>query len=387
MRFLLCLLLFVTIGFSQTKPLIMKHADSLAAMKRSGYLLLKGYVHFVHDSVQFKTMRATWNRNADIVQCEGDFLFTHPNGFIKAKSGIYQKRIEFASASGNVVAKDSLGEYAFFGERLQYDRIKKILTMPLRPVLHHYSKNKEKNGEIDTLSIKADWISYKQDDEFAEAFKNVVLEHNGMTVTCDTGYFNKKENWISMKGNPKCLLENHELSGDSIFLRLTPDGKGLKSALVIQNAHGIQKEPRKKRKPGTHTEAFGDTLYAEFDGKKLSRLYVNLNAHGFFFEDDLPEYKNLMEGARLDLSFKNGKMERATISGSAQSTYFYVKKNRTVAGKNVALGDTIHIDFAPEKNQVKQLKVQGEKNPSSGRYINLENKESVKDSTKKGNPL
>ena len=85
MRFLLCLLLFVTIGFSQTKPLIMKHADSLAAMKRSGYLLLKGYVHFVHDSVQFKTMRATWNRNADIVQCEGDFLFTHPNGFIKAK--------------------------------------------------------------------------------------------------------------------------------------------------------------------------------------------------------------------------------------------------------------------------------------------------------------
>ena len=121
MRFLLCLLLFVTIGFSQTKPLIMKHADSLAAMKRSGYLLLKGYVHFVHDSVQFKTMRATWNRNADIVQCEGDFLFTHPNGFIKAKSGIYQKRIEFASASGNVVAKDSLGEYAFFGERLQYD--------------------------------------------------------------------------------------------------------------------------------------------------------------------------------------------------------------------------------------------------------------------------
>ena len=80
-------------------------------------------------------------------------------------------------------------------------------------------------------------------------------------------------------------------------------------------------------------------------------------------------------------------MERATISGSAQSTYFYVKKNRTVAGKNVALGDTIHIDFAPEKNQVKQLKVQGGKNPSSGRYINLENKENVKDSTKKGNPL
>ena len=54
-----------------------------------------------------------------------------------------------------------------------------------------------------------------------------------------------------------------------------------------------------------------------------------------------------------------------------------MKKNRTVAGQNVATGDTIHIDFSPEKNQVKQLKVRGAKNPSSGRYINLD-KETAK---------
>lgn len=377
MKFILSLLFFTTLLFAQTKPLIMKHADSLSVTKRSGYLLLKGHVHFVHDSVQFKTMKATWNRNSDIVQCEGNFLFTHPDGSIQAKSGIYQKRIEFAAASGNVIARDSAGSYAFFGERLQYDRQKKILIMPTKPLLHHYAENQKDSTKKDTLSIQAEWISYHQNEEYAEAFRNVVLTHNGMTVTCDTGYFNKKENWLSMKGNPKCVLENHELSGDSIFLKLSPDNKSLKSALVIRNAHGIQKEPPKKRKPGTHTEAFGDTLYAEFDGKKLSKLYVNLNAHGFFYEDDLPDYKNLMEGVRLDLSFQSGKMKKAVVTGNAKSTYFYVKKNRTVAGQNVAAGDTIHIDFSPEKNQVKQLKVRGAKNPSSGRYINLD-KETAK---------
>lgn len=383
MKFLVGLLFLASMLFAQTKPLIMKHADSLSVTKRSGYLLLKGHVHFVHDSVQFKTMKATWNRNSDIVQCEGNFIFTHPDGFIQAKSGLYQKRIEFASASGSVVAKDSLGTYAFFGDKLQYNREKKILTMPVKPLLHHYTENKDDKKKKDTLAIRAEWISYHQNEEYAEAFRNVVLTHNGMTVTCDTGFFNKKEHWLSMKGNPKCLLENHELSGDSIFLKLTPDNKSLESALVIRNAHGVQKEPRKKKKPGTHTEAFGDTLYAEFDGKKLKRLYVNLNAHGFFFEDDLPDYKNLMEGVRLDLYFKNGKMHRAVVSGDAESTYFYVKKNRTVAGQNVATGDTIHIDFSPEKNQVKQLKVRGSKNPSSGRYINLDKETSKPDSSNK----
>jgi hypothetical protein len=28
---------------------------------------------------------------------------------------------------------------------------------------------------------------------------------------------------------------------------------------------------------------------------------VNLNAKGFFFEEDLPDYKNLMDGNRLDI--------------------------------------------------------------------------------------
>ena len=108
---------------------------------------------------------------------------------------------------------------------------------------------------------------------------------------------------------------------------------------------------------------------------------MNLNAHGFFYEDDLPDYKNLMEGVRLDLSFQSGKMKKAVVTGNAKSTYFYVKKNRTVAGQNVAAGDTIHIDFSPEKNQVKQLKVRGAKNPSSGRYINLD-KETAKSTEK-----
>lgn len=452
MRILLAICLLAVSLFAQTKPLIMKHADSLSVSRKTGYMLLKGNVHFIHDKVQFKTMRASWNRNSDIVQCDEMFLFTHPDGYIKARSGVYQKAIDYASATGNVEAADSAKTYAFWGERLQYDRKNGVITVPTKPLLHYYTKDKEEKidtitviagqiiyrekdeyaeaernvkvtnssrtyaffgdklqydrkdsilkmprnpilqqftvdskGKKDTITVKADSITFYQDREFAEAFGHVQIIQSTMTVTCDTGYLDKKNSWISMTGHPKCLLENHELSGDSIFMKLTPDSKNLESALVIRNAHGIQKEPPKGTKVGNHTEAFGDTLYAEFDGQKLKRLYVNLNAHGFFYEDDLPDYQNLMEGTRLDLTFEDGKMKLATISGSAQSTYFYVKPDRTVSGKNLASGDSITLSFDPKKNVVKKLKVRGASSPASGRYIDLERsrmRNMQKDSTK-----
>ena len=79
-----------------------------------------------------------------------------------------------------------------------------------------------------------------------------------------------------------------------------------------------------------------------------------------------------MDGNRLDLYFKKGKMDHAVVSGKAQSTYFYVKRDRTVSGKNEAAGDTINIVFDPLKNAVKTLRLLGRGTMASGRYVDLE---------------
>lgn len=393
------MLLMPSIGFTQSSPIIMRHADSLAVARKRGTLLLHGRVHFVHDSVQFRTQRAQWNKDSEMVQCDGGFLFTHPSGYIDAKNGTYRKKAGIAMASGDVHAGDSAHTYYFTGEYLEYDKTNEILTMPAKPVLRQFEKRKDggedtltivarrivydkKNGNADAegdvtitqkdVTISSDIMNYNKKDDFAQAFNHVKLTQKDMVVTCDTGYFDRKNNWLSMKGNPACDLKNYHLTGDSIFLVLDSAGKSLKSALVIRNAHGIQHEDPKKNAPGSVTEAFGDTLYAEFEGNKIVRLYVNLNARGFFYETDLQEYRNLMDGDRLDLYFKKGKMDKAVVSGKAQSTYFYVKKDRSVAGKNEASGDTIHILFDAQKNAVKSLKLLGNGAMASGRYVDLE---------------
>lgn len=373
---LLLAALLATSAAAQTSPLIMKHADSLAVARKRGTLLLQGRVHFIHDSIQFRTQRAFWNKNDESVQCNGGFLFTHPSGYIKAVNGLYRKKVGIATASSDVHAGDSANSYLFTGEYLEYDRENEILTMPQKPKLYQYEKMK--SGKIDTVTISAKRIIYNKKDFFAQAFDSVKVTQNDMVVTCDTGYFDRKNNWLSMKGHPTCDMKNYHLTGDSIFLVLDSAGKSLKSALVIRNAHGVQQEDPKRGAPGSVTEAFGDTLYAQFNNDKIERLYVNLNARGFFYETDLKDYRNLMDGDRLDLYFNQGKMDKVVVSGKAQSTYFYVKKDRSVSGKNEAAGDTIHILFDAQKNAVKSLKLLGSATMASGRYIDMEKTERLK---------
>ncbi len=373
---LLLAALLATSAAAQTSPLIMKHADSLAVARKRGTLLLQGRVHFIHDSIQFRTQRAFWNKNDESVQCSGGFLFTHPSGYIKAVNGFYRKKSGIATASNDVYAGDSANSYLFTGDYLEYDRENEILTMPQKPKLYQYEKMK--SGKIDTVMISAKRIIYNKKDSFAQAFDSVKVTQNDMVVTCDTGYFDRKNNWLSMKGHPTCDMKNYHLTGDSIFLVLDSAGKSLKSALVIRNAHGVQQEDPKRNAPGSVTEAFGDTLYAQFNNDKIERLYVNLNARGFFYETDLKDFRNLMDGNRLDLYFNQGKMDKAVVSGKAQSTYFYVKKDRSVSGKNEAAGDTIHILFDAQKNAVKSLKLLGSATMASGRYIDMEKTERLK---------
>lgn len=432
-------MLFPVVAFSQTSPLIMKHADSLAVARKRGTLILHGRVHFVHDSVQFRTQRAVWNKDNEVVQCEGGFKFMHPSGFMDADRGVYRKKDNEATATGNVHAGDSAHTYYMTGEHLVYNRKDEILDIPKDPRLYQYEKNKDgsedtltvvakhiiynkgagiaqahddvvithkevtiaanhmkydRNTDVaeaisnvslkhDDITVYADRMNYNKKDDFAEAFNHVKMVQDDMVVTCDTGYFDRKNNWIAIKGHPTCDLKNYHLTGDSIFMVLDSTGNSLKSALVIRNAHGVQQEEAKGRNPGHVTEAFGDTLYAQFSGNKIEHLYVNLNAHGFFYETDLQDYRNLMDGNRLDMFFKKGKMDHAVVSGKAQSTYFYVKNDRSISGKNEATGDTIHILFDAQKNAVKSLRLLGSPTMASGRYVDMEKESRNKAAAKK----
>jgi lipopolysaccharide export system protein LptA len=345
-----------------TMPLIMEHADSLAAMRKAGNFLLQGNVKFKHDSVEFKTERAHWDRIFDAVYSDGGFDFRYPKGNIKANKGNYNRKNNIAIAEGNAEARDSDGKGVFFGEKIIYNRDTEFLEIPDKPLAHYYFEEK---GKLDTLAISSRVMSYSQKKQFAIAADSVLITKREVVITGDTGFYNQKEEYLSLKGNPVCRMSDYIVSGDSMFVKLR--NNEVQSVLVINNAHGAQQTAAIRGKPAQHSEVFGDTLFLAVKNNKAQNLYVNVNAKGFFYEADLPNYVNKMNGDRLDISFNLGRMKLAEVKGNAQSLLFNINTDRKIDGKNESSGESIFITF--DSTQVSKIKVNG--NLASGIYYDM----------------
>ncbi|GHV16846.1 hypothetical protein AGMMS49938_17220 [Fibrobacterales bacterium] len=348
-----------------TIPLIMEHADSLAAMRKAGNLLLQGKVRFRQDSVEFRTERARWDRNSDAVYADGGFDFRYPRGNIKADKGQYSRKTNIAIAEVNAVARDSSGKGEFFGEKIIYNRSTEFLEIPEKPLAHYYFNDK---GKLDTLKIRSRTMTYNQREQLAVAADSVLITKSGVVITGDSGFYNQKVGFLSLKGTPKCTMGDYVITGDSMFVKL--QNNEVESVLVIKNAHGMQETVAHNGMNAQHSEVFGDTLFLSVKNNKAQNLYVNVNAHGIFYERDLPEFINKMNGDRLDISFLSGNMRLAEIKGSASSLVYNITPTRKVDGRNESSGDTIFIAF--DSSQVSRIKVKG--NLASGIYYDLSKK-------------
>jgi len=351
---LLSVFILSALAFGQSKPLIMEHADSLSVERGRSYLLLQGGVRFRHDSVQLRTERAVWDKNLDMVRCEGGFLFLHPKGSLQSRSGEYYRKDQKAFASGSVVARDSANEGAYYGERAVYDRKNDFLDLQVAPVLYRFEKDTVKHT-IDTTKIVAQHITYQKKSGLATAMGAVRVTRGDLVVTCDSGWFDQKKGLMTLKGHPVCVLKENKLSGDSMHIVL--DGQKLKTVRVIRNAFGVQDDKPKNGDPLKHTEVRGDTLFAEFANDKMKSLFVSVSAHGEFWEADLKDYVNKMSGNLLTLRFEDGHMQEARVMGSAKSTYWYPDKMRLISGRNEAMGDSILVTF--DSSKVQRLRIKG----------------------------
>jgi lipopolysaccharide export system protein LptA len=343
-------------------PLVMERADSLAAMRKAGHLFLKGDVKFTHDSVEFRTERAHWDRNSDAVYSEDGFYFLYPRGNMKAKRGNYTRKNSIAIAEGNAEARDSAGKGAFFGQRIIYNRNEDFLEIPIQPLAHYYFEEK---GKLDTLAIVSQTMTYNQRNQLAVAANSVVITRRDLVITGDTAFYNQKDGFLSLKGNPKCIINDYTITGDSMFVKLQKNE--VEFILVIENAHGVQQTAATSGKPAQYSDVFGDTLFLAVKNNKAQSLYVNINAKGLFYEEDLPDYVNKMNGSRMDISFDAGKMKLAEIKGNASSLLFSISNDRKVEGKNESSGDTIFVAF--DSSHVSKVKVRG--NLASGIYYDM----------------
>jgi lipopolysaccharide export system protein LptA len=355
--------LFISIVWSQSKPLVLEHADSLDAKGRTGNYTLYGNVRIKHDSLVFKTNKARWDTRRNQVYFSGGIQILHPAGKLSADRGFYDRNTGKAEAYGNVEAQDSGKTYIGKTNKAVYLKKKHQLDLFGKPKLFVFEVDSLDATKIDTFIMQGERMRIHDDTKMAYAWENVSFtQGDDLEIQCQEGIFDNSKGKVILKGNPKARMGDYHISGTTMNASIK--NKALERILVVDNGHGLQKP---KNVGGDLSEVYADTLEVVFKKGKPAYLQAYGQAKGLFYPEKEKENRNKIEGVKIRMNFDKGEPVDAVVSGQAKALYHYFSKEKHL-GENEALGDSIKIRF--EKRQIEAIEILG--NVASGIYYGKE---------------
>lgn len=410
---LLLLVAYLSPVCAQTNPLVLKHADSMSFDRKVGKMSLYRDVFFTHDSLEFRTQWAKWNRRTDQVDFMGGFEFLHPKGHIKAKAGRYNRKTDFAQAWRGVFMRDSLGEITLGGDTLEYSRKTGIVEVWGNPILHKFPNEEEKKKALakkalknsksaflkkksrkrkkqkskstgdefgrpdDTLSISALKLRLDQDSRDAFAWDSVVIDRGKMHVTCDSAIFQYKKGYLKLSGSPVAQVGSYSVRGRQMEIWFK--GESLQKMKVTWDAFGAQSDSTSIKDDVQWTEVEGDSMEVVFTNDDVDYLTVVGSGEGRFYEESKKDFINKVNGQSLVIDFEKGQPQDAKVREDASTRYFYFKESGEFGGWNEARGDSLDIGF--QGSRLEKIAIQG--NLASGVFMGENKSKNKKKNGKK----
>ncbi len=105
---------------AQSTPLILEHADLMQGSQSAQKIELTGHIQFKHDQLKVSSQKALWDTGAENLSLQGDVIFEHPAGLLKAQKGFYFKKKKLFKGTGSVWGRDSVGQYLLAGDTVEY---------------------------------------------------------------------------------------------------------------------------------------------------------------------------------------------------------------------------------------------------------------------------
>ncbi len=348
----------------EEEPLIMERADRMEGFRDRGEYVLSGGVVFTHGGLRLETQRAVWRREASVVICDSGMVITNRGARLTARGGQYNKTMNRATAEGNVVMKDSAGEFELTGRSLIYNRLNHIAQLFGDPVMKRFPEiDSAAGGERrgDTLVIKGDVLSYNDSLDVARAEGNVRIARGGLLIVSNRAEFHRSRDSLLLTGEPKVKLDENEVAGKEIGVRLA--GEEIRSLMVRGNADAQSVEKDSTDVPVRKSRVWGDSLFMTFKKNSPDSIEVFSNTKGNYFDVDRPDYVNEMTGGYMVLRFGEKRVTSAHVVGEANSVYYHFEKN-VFKGRNAAKGDTIQFTF--DKGKIDEVEVIGK---AAGQYL------------------
>lgn len=340
---------------ARQEPLVLDGARTFVVTGRGAFVELSGDVRFHRGDVQFRSDRAVWDRAQDVVRFEGAFRLVHPSGSIVSRSGRYERSSGSAWAEGDARLSDSAGDITVSAGIIRYDRIARLAEARRDPVFRRRSRT-DSSATWDTVEIRAERLSYREQDSLAEARGDVRIRRGDLAATCGVASLDQRRQQLSLQDAPKASLSGRKLSGRSMLLDLDLAKERIRRVSVYKEAVGLLEGDPDSAGVVATSRVLGDTLVAEVDGSRLRTLLVTRKARGETWTSQDTSRVDRLDGDSLRLSFRAGRIDTAWVRGNAKSFYHWLDKGR-MKGTNQAQGRQIRIAFAD--GRIRRIRVEG----------------------------
>lgn len=287
--------------------------DSAWASTVTDKAVIWGHFRLTDRTAVITGAKAVYAKNHGRAVVFGDPTVSDNGWDMTADSIIYLKALARSYAIGRVVMTDTASRNRVTGDFGEYWHDQDYGRLTGRPRFEMRGADTAKRPGV----IIADTMEIEQRGAVAVGTGNVIYEGDSVWAGGGRLSYHKQRGRIVLERQPRIWEQNSEISARRIDLEL--EGEAFKSAWARDSVQLRQSAPAS---PDTDLIT-GDSLWAEFEQRKIARSAVTGNAWSRYHQRDAAGVagRNLAAGARMDFSFRDGRIARITIRDSARGAY------------------------------------------------------------------
>ena len=191
---------------------------------------------------------------------------------IEGDSLYYNKNIDYASATGNIIVLDTANASIIKGGYAEYFKAKDSVYITDKAVAISVLEN-------DSLYIHGDklMVTGKVDERIVKAFYRVKLFKSNLQGKCDSLVSEEKTGLTKLFTNPVLWAEENQITGDTIQFISNQKTEQLDSLKIKNNGLMVQKDS------AGYSQLKGKNMFGKFKDNKLISLDAVGNSETLFF--------------------------------------------------------------------------------------------------------
>lgn len=292
---------------SLTNPNFILHSDTLEYSTDTKIATILGPSVIESDSGIIHSSKGWYNtgNNTSLLLDRSEVLSGEK--ILTGDSLVYDKAGGIGKAYGNMSLRDTAQQMTLTGHYGYYEEKTEYAFATDSACALEYSQG-------DTLYLHADTLQITTIDSTSRilrAFRGVRFYRSDMQGVCDVMHFNTKDSVLYMYGNPVLWSDDQQLFGDTIIVYMADST--IDYVHVPSSAFSVQIADS-----GLFNQLGGNDLKAYFKGKNLEHVDIDGNAESIYYpleRDSTIAMRNYLQSSYLSIWMdEEGKLKKLLVN-------------------------------------------------------------------------